>query len=49
MGNLGHSRVGFCREVVVKVGVREVGMPAGGERLAVAKVGCVRLKEGLRA
>ncbi len=49
MGNLGHRRVGYVREVVVKVGVREGGMPAGGERLAVAKVACVGLEEGLRA
>ena len=49
MGNLGHRRVGCGREVVVKVGVREDGMPAGGERRAVAKVACVGLEEGLRA
>ncbi len=49
MGNLGHRRVRCGREVVVKVRVREGGIPAGGERLAVAKVACVGLKEGLRA
>ncbi len=49
MGNLGHRRVGCGREVVVKVGVREGGMTAGGERRAVAKVACVGLEEGLRA
>ncbi len=31
------------------MGVRTGGMPAGGERLAVAKVACVELEEGLRA
>ncbi len=49
VGNLGHGRVGCGREVVVKVGVREGGMPAGGKRRAVAKVACLGLEEGLRA
>ena len=49
MGNLGHGRMGCGREVVGKVGVREGGVPTGGERRAVAKVAGVGLEEGLRA
>ena len=46
VGNLGHRRVGCGREVVVKVGVREGGVPTGSERRAI--VAGVGLEEGLR-
>ncbi len=49
MGNLGHGRMGCGREVVGKVGVREGGVPTGGERRTVAKVAGVGLEEVLRA
>ncbi len=49
MGNLGHGRMGCGREVAGKLGVREGGVPTGGERRAVDKVAGVGLEEGLRA
>jgi hypothetical protein len=49
VSNLGHGRMVCGREVVGKVGVREGGVPAGGERPAVAKVAGVGLEEGLWA
>ncbi len=49
MSNLGHRRMRCGRNVVGKVGVREGGVPTGGERRAVAKAAGVGLEEGLRA